>query len=156
MNRAYRRYTCCAVAYWNGHVLSAHVRQLSKRETIVSSPRWLRFASSHYRERKKTRGRRCENLANLWVEVEARSSTISKTERRILSNHLFSFFFGSIRRIREKGRIVIFLFFSFFFNALREIENWKIGRWNHGGGITDEHLFAETETRLFVQFPGRN
>lgn len=53
----------------------------------------------------------------------------------MLSNHLFSFFFGSIR-IREKGRIVIFLFFSFFlsFTRDRKLENWAVESrwWNHG------------------------
>ena len=102
MNRAYRRYTCCAVAYWNGHVLSAHVRQLSKRETIVSSPRWLRFASSHYHQGKKTYGRRMEKKSPR--RSLSRSNTISINKRGIL----FAFFLSWQRsiRIREKRRML--------------------------------------------------
>lgn len=84
MNRAYRRYTCCAVAYWNGHVLSAHVRQLSKRETIVSSPRWLRFASSHYHQGKKTHGRRMEVKKISSPIFESIEHNLDKEERNII------------------------------------------------------------------------
>lgn len=55
---AYGHYTCCAVAYWIEHVSSAHVRQLPKRETIVSFLRWvfvsLAFDYRHEQRRPNT------------------------------------------------------------------------------------------------------